>query len=51
MTALHSQRIPLAKNSVRLVRSGNYQVEAKPFVGELARLRAPISTSSTSGCR
>ncbi|WP_405102087.1 hypothetical protein [Micromonospora sp. NBC_01412] len=39
VTALHSQRIPLAKNPVRLVRSGNYQIEAKPFVDELARLR------------
>lgn len=39
VTGLLSQRIPLAKNPVRLVRSGNYQAEAKPFVDELARLR------------
>lgn len=40
VTVLQSQRIPLAKNPFRFIRSGNYQADAQPFVDELAALRA-----------
>ncbi|WP_305789249.1 hypothetical protein [Symbioplanes lichenis] len=39
VTGLASQRIPLASNPLRLVRSGGCQAEAKPFAEELMRLR------------